>query len=182
MVRDCKPEEPKMRFFLKGYAEMFILSETADKPSSGKEMMDEIMSMTEGMWCPSPGATYPVLRKMEKEGLIKSTLAHHEGRREILYSATVEGRKTLEAHRKHMAEKSEKMFRLMMPLMLRILKHRKTDVSRKLAEVSDLIMWNRTYMFSLSDEKLEPELDRMIVIFKKLKKERGKTRLGDLKQ
>jgi DNA-binding PadR family transcriptional regulator len=172
MLKDCNPKNQKMRFFMKGFAQMFILAETSEKPTSGKEMMDAISSITDGMWCPSPGAAYPLLRKMEKEGLIRCMLEPGGGRRQILYSATPLGKKQLEGHRRHIAQKSERMFRLMMPLMLRILHRRKVDTSRKLAELSDLIMWNRTHMLSLPDKELEPEIDKTIAIFKKLKRER----------
>ncbi len=169
MGKDCKPQ---MRFFVKGFAELFILAETSEKPISGKELIDSISGITEGMWCPSPGAAYPLLRKMEKEGLIKCTLGPEEGRRKILYSATPKGKARLEEHRKHIAEKSEDMFRMLMPLMMRILHPKSEHLTRKMAELSDLIMRNRTYMMSLKDRNLEPELDRMIAIFSKLRKER----------
>jgi DNA-binding PadR family transcriptional regulator len=175
MPKDCNP---KMRFFMKGFAEMFILAEVSHKPASGKELMDAITHITDGEWRPSPGAAYPLLRKMEKEGLVKSTLGPSVGRRQIFYSATPKGKGRLEGHREHIAEKSEKMFRMLMPLMMRILHTRSGHLTGKMVELSDLIMLNRTYMISLSDNDLEPELDRMIGIFTKLKKEREKKRQG----
>ncbi len=170
MKKECNP---KMRFFVKGFAELFILAETSEKPISGKELMDSISRITEGSWCPSPGAAYPLLRRMEKDDLIKCTLGLGGGRRQILYSSTAKGKARLAEHRKHMVEKSEGMFRMLLPLMMRILHRRSEHLTEKLAELSDLIMWNRTYMMSLPDKTLEPELDRMIAIFTKLKKERG---------
>ena len=171
MKKECNP---KMRLFVKGFAELFVLSETSEKQISGKELIDSISRITGGMWCPSPGAAYPLLRRMEKDGLIKCTLGPGEGRRKILYSSTEKGRDKLKEHRKHMVEKSEGMFRMLMPLMMRILHRRCEHLSKKMADLSDMVVWNRTYMMSLPDNQLEPELDRMIGIFSKLKKEREK--------
>jgi len=169
MKKECNP---KMRFFVKGFAELFVLAETSRAPTSGKELMDSISRITGGIWSPSPGAAYPLLRRMETDGLIKSSLGPGEGRRMILYSATAKGKAKLEEHREHIIEKSENMFRMLMPLMMRILHKRSEHLTEKMAELSDLVMWNRTYMISLKDKDLEPELDRMIAIFRKLKKER----------
>ncbi|MFH0818289.1 MAG: PadR family transcriptional regulator [Candidatus Micrarchaeota archaeon] len=169
MPKDCNP---KMRFFMKGFAEMFILAEISQKPTSGKELMDAITHITDGEWCPSPGATYPLLRKMEADGLIKCKLEPSKGRRKILYFATAKGTGRLTEHRKRLVEKSEKMVRMMMHLLFHVLHPRGSKSANKLDELSDLIVWNRSYMLSLPDRDIEPELDRMISIFTKLKKER----------
>jgi len=83
-----------MKIFAKGLLRLFILCE-AEKPVSGRMITENIATLTSGRWRPSPGAIYPLLRKMEREGLLKTELSEGEGRREITYSITTHGRKHL---------------------------------------------------------------------------------------
>lgn len=42
-------------------------------PRRGIEIIDDINKMTWGFWKPSPGSIYPLLNKMEEEGVIEKT-------------------------------------------------------------------------------------------------------------
>ncbi len=50
---------------------MMIVSMLSSSPKNGAELMDEIESMTQGWWRPSPGSIYPVLEQLTKDGLIR---------------------------------------------------------------------------------------------------------------
>jgi len=54
----------------KGLLEFYILSLLSTYPARGIELIDTIRKNTNGMWSPSPGSIYPLLKKLEKDGLI----------------------------------------------------------------------------------------------------------------
>ena len=71
------------RGILRGLA-LALLSK---KPMSGMELIREIEELSMGAWRPSPGTIYPLLRRLEGEGLVES--GEKEGRR--IYRLTSNG-------------------------------------------------------------------------------------------
>src|SRR5216684_4473169 len=49
----------------------WIISIVANASKNGAEIMDEIETMTQGWWRPSPGSVYPLLDQMTQEELLK---------------------------------------------------------------------------------------------------------------
>ena len=47
----------------------YALLSIARKPMRGYDLIREIEFKTEGAWRPGPGAVYPVLQKLVKEGI-----------------------------------------------------------------------------------------------------------------
>ncbi len=66
---------------------MFILSMLSSSPKNGVEIMNEIEAATRGWWRPSPGTIYPMLGRMEEEGLVKKK---DDGRYELTDKASEE--------------------------------------------------------------------------------------------
>jgi len=66
---------------------MAIVTMLASSPKNGVELMDEIESMTQGWWRPSPGSVYPVLEQLTKEGMVKK---RDDGRYELTDKASDE--------------------------------------------------------------------------------------------
>jgi DNA-binding PadR family transcriptional regulator len=58
-------------------------------PKNGAEIMDEIETMSQGWWRPSPGSVYPLLEELAQDGLIKK---REDGRFEL----TDKGREEVE--------------------------------------------------------------------------------------
>ncbi len=58
-------------------------------PRNGAEIMDQIETMTQGWWRPSPGSVYPVLDDLTKEGLISK---RDDGK----YELTTKGKDSIE--------------------------------------------------------------------------------------
>lgn len=52
----------------------------------------------------SPGTLYPTLHRMEQEGLLRSHSATIDGRRQRLYTATPQGKRTLKRALKALRE------------------------------------------------------------------------------
>ncbi len=61
-------------------------------PSYGNQMMERIAGMTEGVLSVNPNTMYPLLRRLEDEGLIEGQWEHPERRTRRFYSITKEGR------------------------------------------------------------------------------------------
>jgi DNA-binding PadR family transcriptional regulator len=59
-------------------------------------MMRSIRETTQGFWKPTPGGVYPVLKKLETEGLVHGDWFTHNGRKRKTYVITNEGKHTLE--------------------------------------------------------------------------------------
>src|SRR2546423_1726467 len=65
----------------------WIISILANTPKNGAEIMDEIETMTQGWWRPSPGSVYPLLDQMTQEELLKK---RDDGRYELTAKAKEE--------------------------------------------------------------------------------------------
>jgi len=71
----------------RGFSRFYVLSLLAERPMTGKEIMEQTGKMTKGAWKPSPGLVYPLLGKLLSLGLIEEL----EGR----YTTTSNGVKAL---------------------------------------------------------------------------------------
>ncbi|MEK6954798.1 MAG: PadR family transcriptional regulator [Candidatus Micrarchaeota archaeon] len=106
---------------IRGMLELFILGECERRPSSGKVITNTAARLTDGNWSPSAGSVYPLLQKMEKQGLIKGRLqARGRGRREISYAVSSKGKKTLEEGKSHMEEGLNSLMSTVNPIFIRI--------------------------------------------------------------
>lgn len=54
----------------RGEVRLAILLLLDEQPRHGYEIISELTERSEGRWRPSPGAVYPVLKRLSKEGLI----------------------------------------------------------------------------------------------------------------
>ena len=64
----------------------------AQGPSYGNQLMERIGGLTEGVLSVNPNTMYPLLRKLEEEGLIEGQWEHPERRTRRFYSLTRKGR------------------------------------------------------------------------------------------
>ena len=73
---------------------MYILNLLSKSPETGFSIIQKIEERTEGAWRPGPGAMYPLLTSLTREGLIRP--AHEvSGRSGKTYTLTAKGRKSL---------------------------------------------------------------------------------------
>jgi DNA-binding PadR family transcriptional regulator len=77
----------------KGILTMYLLYSLQKKPKSGYEIISEIKEKTEGTWVPSKGTIYPLLRQLEKGGLI--TVKTKEKRSKNIFKITPKGKKMI---------------------------------------------------------------------------------------
>jgi DNA-binding PadR family transcriptional regulator len=81
----------------------YILYKIASKPSHGYEILQSIEESTKGAWRPGPGSTYPILKKLVREEMIKvDSAARGDARR--IYHITPKGLEQLKAAKQMLAD------------------------------------------------------------------------------
>jgi DNA-binding PadR family transcriptional regulator len=92
----CTTEtSPRLHSAPNGLLRYYILHKIAEKPLHGYEVIQDIDSKTEGAWRPGAGSLYPILKKMESQGLIKSEERTAEESSRRVYHITPKGSETL---------------------------------------------------------------------------------------
>lgn len=71
---------------------LLVLHLIADGPSYGNQLMERIARMTEGVLTVNPNTMYPLLRRLESDGLIEGQWEHPERRTRRFYALTDAGR------------------------------------------------------------------------------------------
>lgn len=78
----------------KGVLEMLVLELICIRPTYGYELLAQLKSASDGLFALKEGTLYPILYRLEDEGLIESTWKQGEGRStpKKVYVATEAGR------------------------------------------------------------------------------------------
>ena len=88
-------EPPMFHGVVRGMLPMYMLSLLMDKPHHGTEIMKAIEKMSAGTWKPSPGSVYPLLKKLEEDGLICGKWVSGRAAATRIYSVSRKGRSKL---------------------------------------------------------------------------------------
>ena len=81
--------------FGQGQLRLYLLAQLSLAPHHGYEMISMIEARFEGRYRPSPGAIYPRLARLEREGMVKRAV---DGRR-VLYQLTAAGHAELKSRK-----------------------------------------------------------------------------------
>lgn len=134
----------------RGLLHFYALLSIARKPMRGYDLIREIEIKTDGAWRPGPGAVYPVLQKLVKQGLVSVKKRSEDGPTQIVYGITPAGLAHIAASKRTMRTSTERMS-LMSSLFV------------DLMEPDDLVR------FVLNSFDLQAQLLRMIVESEKSK-------------
>lgn len=93
----------------RGLLQFYALLSIARKPMRGYDLMKEIEVKTEGAWRPGPGAVYPVLQKLAKQGYIASRKRPGGGPTHVTYEITPAGLRNIANARKAMKSSTERL-------------------------------------------------------------------------
>lgn len=77
----------------RGLLRLFVLHRLASRPGSGYDVICELNAITEGAWTPGSGSVYPILKELEREGLIE--VVSRGGRSRQSYALTQRGEEAL---------------------------------------------------------------------------------------
>ena len=80
---------------------LLVLHLISGGPSYGNQLMERIAAMTEGVLSVNPNTMYPLLRRLESDGLIEGKWEHPERRTRRYYALTPQGE---EEYRRLVAE------------------------------------------------------------------------------
>ena len=65
-----KEKEAVGQVFAKGLLPIYVLFILNENRSNGNDISNKISERTNGLWTPSTGGIYPLLKKLEKDGLV----------------------------------------------------------------------------------------------------------------
>ncbi len=74
-----------------GLLPLYVLHLLACAPRYGNDIMRELELRTGGTWASNPAAVYPLLRLLERNGLLKGTWEHPDKRTRRIYRLTEQG-------------------------------------------------------------------------------------------
>ena len=74
-----------------GLLPLYVLHLISQKPRYGNEIMDLLAERTNGQWVSNPGAIYPLLTLLEKEGFIEGKWEDPDKRTIRIYAITAKG-------------------------------------------------------------------------------------------
>ena len=94
-----KEKESVGQVFTKGLLPIYILYILNSSPSNGNDIANKIAKNTNGLWLPSTGGIYPILKNFEKEGLIEGQWDDPKKKFQKIYKLTPKGKTEFE-HRK----------------------------------------------------------------------------------
>jgi PadR family transcriptional regulator PadR len=84
---------------LKGHLEALVLAVLADEPLHGYAVIEALRRRSEGAFELAEGTLYPVLHRLEADGLLASSWSEAAGRRRRVYRLTRNGRRALARRR-----------------------------------------------------------------------------------
>ena len=91
-----KEKESVGQIFTKGLLPIYILHILSIEPSNGNDISKKIRERTNGLWIPSSGGIYPLLKKFEKQGLIIGEWDDPKKKFQKIYRLTEDGKKDFE--------------------------------------------------------------------------------------
>jgi DNA-binding PadR family transcriptional regulator len=92
----------------RGLLHFYALLSIARKPMRGYDLMKEIETKTEGAWRPGPGAVYPMLQKLAKQGYIAAKKKAPGRPTQVLYEITPSGLQNIENAKETMKSSTER--------------------------------------------------------------------------
>ena len=89
---------------IRGMLPMYLLMLLTEKPYYGTEIMQILSHMSGGIWKPSPGSVYPILKRFEEEGLVTFSFQSGNAAARKVYTITKKGKSRLPEVQKSIVE------------------------------------------------------------------------------
>jgi DNA-binding PadR family transcriptional regulator len=99
-----KEKEAVGQVFTKGLLPLYVLYILSLGATNGNDISHKIGERTNGLWIPSTGGIYPLLKKFEKENLVIGKWDDPKKKMQKIYSLTEQGEKEL-GHKKELLKK-----------------------------------------------------------------------------
>lgn len=82
--------------FTKGLLPIYVLFILSKEPTNGNDISRKIGESTNGLWIPSTGGIYPILKTFEKDGFVSGSWNDDKKKIQKIYSLTEKGKLELE--------------------------------------------------------------------------------------
>ncbi|MBR3840101.1 MAG: PadR family transcriptional regulator [Erysipelotrichales bacterium] len=90
--------------YMSGSSQLLVLSVLKEKPCYGYELIKTLKNQSNNVFDMQEGTLYPILHKLENEGLVCSSKQEVAGRTRKVYSVTDKGLKVLEKEKEEWKE------------------------------------------------------------------------------
>ena len=107
-----KEKEAVGQVFTKGLLPIYVLFILNIGPANGNDISTKISERTNGLWTPSTGGIYPLLKKLEKEGLVIGEWDDPKKKFQKFYSLTPLGKSQYEQRKHLLKSKIEESLRV----------------------------------------------------------------------
>lgn len=107
-----KEKESVGQVFTKGLLPIYVLHILSISPSNGNDIATKIGERTNGLWIPSTGGIYPLLKKLEKEEYVIGQWDDPKKKFQKIYSLTPKGKKEYEARKGLLRPKIEEALKV----------------------------------------------------------------------
>lgn len=102
-----KEKEAVGQVFTKGLLPLYVLYILSLGATNGNDIAHKIGERTNGLWIPSTGGIYPLLKKFEKENLVVGKWDDPKKKIQKIYTLTEEGQKEFEEKKNLLQKKIE---------------------------------------------------------------------------
>lgn len=107
-----KEKDAVGQVFTKGLLPIYVLYILKSGPTNGNEISTKISQRTNGLWCPSTGGIYPLLKKLEKDGLVLGIWDNPKKKFQKFYSLTPLGEKEFDKRKRLLKQKIEESLKV----------------------------------------------------------------------
>ena len=107
-----KEKESVGQVFTKGLLPIYVFHILSITPSNGNDIANKIGEKTNGLWIPSTGGIYPLLKKLEKDEFIIGEWDDPKKKFQKIYSLTKKGHKEYETRKKLLRPKIEESLKV----------------------------------------------------------------------
>jgi DNA-binding PadR family transcriptional regulator len=102
-----KEKEAVGQVFTKGLLPLYVLYILSLGPTNGNDISHKIGERTNGLWLPSTGGIYPLLKKFEKQNLVIGQWDDPKKKIQKIYTLTEQGHREFENKKQLLKKKIE---------------------------------------------------------------------------
>ena len=106
-------DEFDVQGFARGIHELLVLSTLRDEPKHGYQIALDVEADSNGLFRFKHGTLYPILHRLEGQGLIQGSWSSKTGRRKKVYAITASGRRHLSGETTRMEEVVARLLRVL---------------------------------------------------------------------
>lgn len=112
LKKSKKSKDSVGQVFTKGLLPIYVLHILSLSPSNGNDISHKINNRTKGLWSPSTGGIYPILKKLESNGDVIGEWDNPEKKFQKIYRLTDQGKVNFEKNKAILKPKIEEALKV----------------------------------------------------------------------